>query len=191
MPETAHGWLGGMTLPRELTLAEDGTILSHPVPELGELRGSHITASAVALADQSYVAIDSIQGESLEMDIVFDLSNSVASEVGIRVRCSEDGTSFTEIGYSVRGQKLYMNRQWSGEGDGGISEAPLQLAANGRLRLRLFLDRSSVELFAGEGRIAMTNRIYPKLQDTGISFFARGGDAGIECLDVWELSPIW
>lgn len=191
MPETAHGWLGGMTLPRELKLAEDGTILSHPVPELGELRGSHITASAVALADQSYVAIDSIQGESLEMDIVFDLSNSVASEVGIRVRCSEDGTSFTEIGYSVRGQKLYMNRQWSGEGDGGISEAPLQLAANGRLRLRLFLDRSSVELFAGEGCIAMTNRIYPKLQDTGISFFARGGDAGIECLDVWELSPIW
>ncbi|WP_152970734.1 glycoside hydrolase family 32 protein [Bacillus sp. FJAT-28004] len=191
MPEQAHGWLGGMTLPRELTLAADGTVRSNPVPELTALRGQHVTAADVVLADDKLVMIDGVQGDSIEMDIVFDLAGTDATEVGIRVRSSEDGTAYTEISYSISEQKVYMDRNLGGAGDGGISAAPLEMLADGRLQLRLFLDRSSIELFADEGRIAITNRIYPRPDDAGISFFARGGAAKIEKLDVWELGSIW
>ncbi|HTG67996.1 MAG TPA: glycoside hydrolase family 32 protein [Candidatus Udaeobacter sp.] len=191
MPEQAHGWLGAMTLPRELTLAADGTLRSHPVPELSALRGQHISAADIALADGGFTAIDSVQGDSLELDIMFDLSKSSASELGLRVRCSEDGSSYTEIRYKAAEQKLYMDRNLGGAGDGGVSEAPLAPAEDGRLRLRLFIDRSSIELFAGDGRIAITNRIYPDPANVGIGFFARQGTAVIETLDAWELSSIW
>ena len=192
MPELAHGWLGGMTLPRELTLAEDGTLCSHRVPELAALRGQPISAAAVALADNDFVTIDGVTaGDSLELDIVYDLAVTDASEVGIRVRCSEDGSAYTEIRYSITEQKIYMDRNLGGEGDGGVSEAPLPKQPDGRLRIRLFLDRSSIELFAGDGRIAMTNRVYPNPDNVGIGFFARQGTAAIETLDVWELSSIW
>lgn len=191
MPEQAHGWLGGMTLPRELTLADDGTLRSHPVPELAALRGQHTAAADVALADNDFVTIDAVHGDSVELDIVYDLAGSDASEVGIRVRCSEDGSAYTEIRYSITEQKIYMDRNLGGEGDGGVSEAPLLKQADGRLRIRLFLDRSSIELFAGEGRTAITNRVYPNPKDLGITFFARGGTAKLETLDAWELSSIW
>ncbi|OBZ12535.1 glycoside hydrolase family 32 protein [Bacillus sp. FJAT-26390] len=191
MPEQAHGWLGAMTLPRELTLAADGTVRSNPVPELATLRGAHVSASGITLVDGEPTAIDNVQGDSLELAIVFDLSQSDASELGLRIRCSEDGSSYTEIRYAIAGQKLYMDRNLGGAGDGGVSEASLAPSEDGRLQLRLFIDRSSVELFAGEGLVAITNRLYPDPANVGISFFARQGTAVIESLDAWELKPIW
>lgn len=191
MPEQAHGWLGAMTLPRELTMAADGTVRSHPVPELASLRGAHVSAASITLAGSGFTAVDHVQGDSLELDIVFDLSQADASEVGLRIRCSEDGSSYTEIRYALAEQKLYMDRNLGGAGDGGVSEAPLAPSEDGRLQLRLFIDRSSVELFAGEGCVAITNRLYPDPANVGIVFFALQGTAIIETLDVWELSSIW
>ncbi|CAM4088542.1 glycoside hydrolase family 32 protein [Paenibacillus alkaliterrae] len=191
MPEQAHGWLGAMTLPRELTLAADGSLRSNPVPELIALRGRHAAAADLTLDEGRFVEIPGVRGDSLELIAVFDMSSSDASEFGLRIRCSEDGSSYTEIRYAKSEQKLYMDRNLGGAGDGGVSAAPLQPAADGRVQLRLFIDRSSVELFANDGRIVITNRLYPDPANVGIKFFARGGSAVIETLDAWELSSIW
>ncbi|WP_424768414.1 glycoside hydrolase family 32 protein [Paenibacillus sp. sgz302251] len=189
MPEQAHGWYGAMTLPRELTLEPDGTLRSRPVKELEKLRGDRTSVADVVLRDGEKTTFDGVEGHSLEL--IVRIHPGSAAEMGLRVFGSADGSAYAEIGYSVAEGKLSMDRSRAGDGDGGISAAPLQPLEDGTIELRLYLDRSSVELFANDGRIAMTNRIYGDAAATGISFFSRGGEANIVTLEAWPLESIW
>ena len=66
-------------------------------------------------------------------------------------------------------------------------QAPFELADGERLKLRIFLDRSVLEVFAN-GRQCMTQRIYPTREDSlGVSVFAYGGETTLKSLDVWEM----
>ncbi|HUC90746.1 MAG TPA: glycoside hydrolase family 32 protein [Paenibacillus sp.] len=191
MPEQAEGWMGAMTVPRELTLAADGTVRMLPVPELEALRGSHTAIGGLEIDADTFIPLPEIRGDTLEIIAVFDTAASDEAEFGLRIRCSEDGSEFTEIVYRKADRKLLMDRSRSGIGDGGVSEVPLSPMEDGRIKLRLFIDRSSVELFANDGRITVTNRIYPDPSSTAVRLFARQGAGVLECLDAWEMKSIW
>jgi sucrose-6-phosphate hydrolase SacC (GH32 family) len=67
--------------------------------------------------------------------------------------------------------------------------APLELKPGEPLRLRVYLDRSVLEVFANQ-RQCLTQRIYPTRGDSdGVILFARGGSATVRSLDAWDLSP--
>ncbi|WP_372662197.1 glycoside hydrolase family 32 protein [Cohnella sp.] len=192
MPEKEDRWMGAMTIPREVKALNDGTIRMEPVAELMALRRNHyIVAPQVILAD-SILSLPDIQGDSLEMIAVFEVNESnTDAEFGIRVRCSQDNLEYTEVCYQASEKKLLVDRNHSGSGDGGISEASLEPMGNGSLKLHLFIDKSSLELFANEGVKTITNRIYPDSPSLGIHLFSRKGNAVLQSLDVWELDSIW
>jgi beta-fructofuranosidase len=59
------------------------------------------------------------------------------------------------------------------------------------LRLRVFIDRSIVEVFAN-GRQCLTLRAYPTRQDsTGVSVFARGSEAHLVSLNAYQMRSVW
>jgi beta-fructofuranosidase len=59
------------------------------------------------------------------------------------------------------------------------------------LRLRVFIDRSVVEVFANEKRY-LAMRVYPGREDSvGVSLRAQGKDAVLKRLDAWEMKGIW
>lgn len=59
------------------------------------------------------------------------------------------------------------------------------------MKLRVFIDRSIIEVFAN-GRQCLTLRAYPTLKDsTGVSVFARGGGARLVSLNAWQMRSIW
>ncbi|AEI40529.1 glycoside hydrolase family 32 protein [Paenibacillus mucilaginosus] len=187
MPEQEEGWMGACTLPRELLLAEDGSLRMKPVEELKVLRGTHFGTGPLTIGPDETVPAGT-RGNALELKAVFDAGASgQAVEFGLRVRCSEDGEEFTEISYSPDSGKLTVDRSRSGRGEGGVCEAQLLPMEDGRVELHVFLDRSSLEVFANEGRKTMTNRIYPDNSSLGIHLFARKGEAVLERLDLWEL----
>jgi len=57
----------------------------------------------------------------------------------------------------------------------------------GLLRLRVLVDRSSVEAFGGDGRIVISDRIFPRPTSRGVALFAEGGTAEIVSLRAWPL----
>ena len=68
---------------------------------------------------------------------------------------------------------------------------PLRLEEGERLNLRMFIDRSSVEVFAN-GKQCLTVRVCPEREDrNGVSVFARGGHARLVSLDAWQMRSIW
>ncbi|MCQ4086054.1 glycoside hydrolase family 32 protein [Saccharibacillus sp. JS10] len=198
MPEQARGWAGAMTIPRVLTI-EDGQIRTRPLPELSKLRGKsvHYTneklLSSLAANSQSVEPDSSIytgrqfagvSGEYTELEIEFEAGT--ATSFGIAMRVGESSGEETVLSYDCQQQKLTLDRERSGAGSGGIRRAPLSLQ-NGILKLRIFIDRSSVEVFAGDGEVAMSARIYPGVDSTGIRFFAKDGETLLKSVDCWTL----
>ncbi len=60
--------------------------------------------------------------------------------------------------------------------------------ANGRLRLRVYVDRASVEVFAQDGLATLTHQVFPTAGAQSISLFSEGGTARVESLTVTPLN---
>ena len=61
----------------------------------------------------------------------------------------------------------------------------------GPLKLRVFVDRSVVEVFV-KGKLYLAMRVYPSRQDSvGVSLRAQGQDAVLKRLDAWQMQAIW
>ena len=59
------------------------------------------------------------------------------------------------------------------------------------VNLSIFVDRSIVEIFAMDGRAALTGRVYPSLESsTKVGVFVQGGEVvskGLSEVHVWEM----
>lgn len=189
MPEQIDGWMGAFTLPRELTLAEDGTLRMQPVAELAVLRKSREFVDRQMIPAESIISLAAIQGDQLELIAVFNTKGSSGEAVfGLLIRCSEDGSEYTEVSYSVAEHTLRVDRTHAGSGEAGVSEAQVEPMEDGSIKLHLFVDRSSLELFANNGVKTITNRIYPNGDSLGVKLFARDGEVCLESLDAWQMS---
>lgn len=60
---------------------------------------------------------------------------------------------------------------------------------SGRIALRIFVDRSSMEVFGNNGEFVMTNLVFPRTPYTSLSVSSDGGNAKIENLRIYSLSP--
>ena len=101
----------------------------------------------------------------------------------------------TVIGIDPRAGRLFVDRTRSGQVDfhpefRGRHTAPLPVE-NGRVTLHVFVDWSSVEVFAADGEVVITDQIFPAPESDGVALYARGGTAHLVSLDAWPLDSIW
>ena len=59
------------------------------------------------------------------------------------------------------------------------------------MKLHVFLDRSSVEVFVNDGEVVLTDRIYPSPGSDGIELYSNGGQGKVLSLSIWKLGTIW
>jgi beta-fructofuranosidase len=183
-PTKAWGWAGAMTVPRLLRLSADGTPLWAPVPEVETLRGEPTTVPSGAI-EPGLRVLDAVRGDSLDLELEID--PGTASEVALLVRRSPDGKEETRIAYDRASATLAIDRDRAGAGDGGVHSAPLPLGAGETLRLRVLVDRSSVEVFAQDGRVVLTDRVYPDPESVGSALEAKGGRSRLVSLRAFPL----
>jgi len=189
-------WRGSMTVPREVRLwrhGEEIALVQRPAPELESLRRCLLYRAARPAEIRGEADLsDRASGETLEIRAVLDVRQ--AARAGLRVRVSPDRSQATEIAYDVPGRRLSVDRGRSGalfsERFSGLHAAPLVLE-DGLLDLHVLVDRSSVELFAAGGRVAMTDLIFPGPESRGIVLFSEGGPAVVRALEIHALGPIW
>lgn len=61
----------------------------------------------------------------------------------------------------------------------------------GRVKLHVFVDWSSVEVFADDGYTVLTDRIFPSHESDGVAVYATGGRARLARMDAWNLRSTW
>ena len=190
--QLAAGWSGVMSLPRILSLRPDGMLDMRPAPEIEMLRGNHWGLRDVDLVEDSARELVDVRGDTLEIVAEFDPGD--ATEVGIVVRRSPDRREQTRVLYDCANQHIVLDASRSSLDDTAHltrHEGSLVLSDGESVRLRVFLDRSVVEVFANE-RTCVSGRVYPTREDSlGVSLFAHGGVARLVSLDVWEMASIW
>lgn len=188
-------WRSAQSLPRRVKLRTiDGTVqvVQRPAHGVERLRRTqwHVGDMQVDEGTLS-LAEHGIEGKALELIAEFEVGD--ADVVGLKVRTGEGEE--TLVGYDVASREVFVDRTESGEVDfhpGFAARHAGPLAAeDGRVRLRVFVDWSSVEVFAGDGQTVITDRIFPSPESDGVALFAEGGTARLVSLDVWELASAW
>ena len=110
----------------------------------------------------------------------------------VRHCVSANGEEQTLVYYDTAEKKLKVDttRSSLGESPKTIEAGPLTLAADEPLRLRVFVDKSVIEVFANEGRQAVMRRIYPTRPDSlGVALYSKGGRARVSSVQAWEMMP--
>ena len=186
--EEERGWSGVYGLPRTLWLGEDGTLRMAPVQELETLRADERTWRDVTLTDAAVTQLEGVAGDACELELVIDAAT--AHRYGVQVRMSPGGEEQTLLYYDAQQQCLCFDATRSGvEGRRVLEQAPLALHAGEPLRLRVFVDRCVVEVFAND-RQAIGRRVYPGRPDSlGIALFAEGGDVHAARVTAWRMMP--
>lgn len=181
------------TLPREMGLfrAPDGDVYasSAPSPELDALRGklaAKVKKTNVGRKARSF-ALPSENGGICE--ILMDIEASKAKTVNIGLSNSQGEKVVMQ--YDPAAATLSFDRTQSGitdfsEGFPAVTVTPTH-EASGRIALRIFVDRSSMEVFGNGGEFVMTNLVFPRTPYTALSVSAEGGNAKIENLRIYSL----
>ena len=86
---------------------------------------------------------------------------------------------------------LLVDRRESGRTDfhasfSSIDTAPIQ-PRQGSYELTIYVDRCSVEVFAQDGQVTMTELIFPAETSTSLAVYATGGTATMNSLQVTQL----
>jgi fructan beta-fructosidase len=72
----------------------------------------------------------------------------------------------------------------------GVSSLPLS-KPDGQIRLRLFIDSCSVEVFVNDGEQVLTCLVFPPQDSRAVELFGSDQSAVASGIDVWPLTSCW
>ena len=183
------------TLPREMGLfnGADGQLYlsSAPSPELLAMRAKPVTsASHISIGNKPRTFALPAANDGI-CEITLDIDPAKSSEVALTIG-NKSNESVT-VTYDAAARTISFDRRNSGLTDfskdfPAVTTAPL-FTAGRTVSLRIYVDRSSIELFADDGRSVMTNTVFPTSPYTTLSLSSTGGKADIRNLKIYPLTP--
>jgi fructan beta-fructosidase len=194
--EPTSPWRTAQSIPRVLSLKKTSAglrLVQQPIAEVNTLRGRHTSLRHQKIGDGHRLSqLRLPSGEALEILGEFEIGKE--SGVLIRLR-TEAEEKETVIGYDGATGKMFVDRTRSGAVNfdrnfPGRHEAPLP-SDRGRVKLQIFVDRSSVEVFGRNGRAVITDRIFPPSRHQRVELDGYGPNARCLLLNVWKLNSAW
>ncbi|PRY55522.1 beta-fructofuranosidase/levanase/fructan beta-fructosidase [Arcticibacter pallidicorallinus] len=189
---------GFESLPRTMALKRTGAgyrIVQQPVPQLQKLRQ--------ALHESGMQEINGIQKletfrpsrNTYEMEVEFKASSDAAFGLFL---LEGEGRKLV-LRYDPVTSEIRLDRTNCTDfvSDSSFNElfakemsAPLKLD-QGKLRLHIFVDQSSIEVFTNDGEVVLSATTFPSDGQLGISLFSERGKTQLTKLKAWELNSIW
>ena len=178
------------SVPRDLSLfTVDGEtyLQSAPSPELLALRDASKKRSFKVNGTRTIKEMIPSNDGAYEIELTIE--NQHADVIGFRLY--NDKGEEVDMQYDMKEKKFSMDRRKSG--DVGFNENFPMLtwtaieSGKDELKLRLFVDKSSVEAFGDGGRFVMTNQVFPSEPYTHIDFYSKGGAYKVESFVIYKL----
>lgn len=188
----SNGWRSAMSLAREVRLVSRGgrpVLIQEAIDPFEGYETELVTLGRQPLDPGVTWLPDAGSGEVLRIDA--EIEPGSAGRVGVVLRADREreaapdapspGAERTILAYDSATGELSLDRTESG--DVGFHATfpsvervgvPLE---DGRIRLRIFLDRCSVEVFAQDGSATITDQIFPAESSTALALFAEGEGA--------------
>lgn len=145
-PTVGMGWQHCLTLPRELTVSENGDILQNPVRELEQLRKNAVMVNS---------------GDTITAELPFELKGDTEDEFSVVLE------GILKLEYSGGEAKLSFISE-----DAGCGRDARYAQLESCRDIRLIADTSSAEVYLNGGEIIFSTRMYP--EDTVVTLTVNG-----------------
>lgn len=169
---------GIMSLPRELSLAADGTVEFRPLRELAKLRTDPKSEKDITVKKDSTYKLKDIAGDCIELEVTF--TAPTAAEFGVNVLSGPEGKGAFKIASDPAANLLTVD----------YTRAPFTLKKGEDLTLRIFIDKCIVEVFANNRQAVVAWHVNDP-EETSISLFANGGDVKVKEVKAWTMKSIY
>jgi sucrose-6-phosphate hydrolase SacC (GH32 family) len=171
MPGMPFNQMMGVPVELSLRTTDEGPrLFANPVKEYASLRAKSHTIPPQPLAPGEN-PLAAVKGELLDLTAEFTCGD--AAELGFNLRG-------VPIVYDLKKQELSCLDK----------KASLKPAA-GKIRLRFMVDRTSIDIFANDGRLYMPMGVILNRDNLSLGVYAKGGSARIDSLEVHELKSAW
>lgn len=188
-------WRSAMTIPRSLTLRhEEGQwmLLQRPVKELQRWRGLSRKQTLGPLeGNVSLSRIEPVMQSGFELDAVLRPSADAVFHLTFHTGPNEK----TVIRFDLGQQRMALDRARSGNVAfhpkfSGVFEGPVTVR-DGELKLTLFVDSSSIEVFANDGETVLTHLILPAGTQRSVEVGVERGMIHRSRYQAWEILSTW
>ena len=174
-------WNGCFALPRKLTI-ENGQLIQYPAESLKQLRRDHFRFKPKELPVNSavtrYDVVDGFMGDQLEINVEFNLQN--AAFCGINVLSDSEGKGGLPITWS--GDILNVD---------GVMVPIKDWEPGQTLKMRIFVDKKFVEVFANNGRYCIARQVREEnVKGDHIALTSLGGTAKLVSFEAWKLANV-
>ena len=192
LPKTE--WTGAMTIPRELTLTKMSnglSLVSNPIKEFNSIHtGKSFSKKSIKVKGTQ--TVEGIAGR--ELDITMTIVPNKNGKSGINVLSGKK--EFTQVGYDANSGEIFLNRGTSSSSIAIVELLGTQKVFIGKQKevtFRVVVDRSSVEVFAANGKYVITDIVFPDAaKSDGISLFSEDKkEVTFKNLTISRVASIW
>ncbi len=167
-----HKWFGQMSLPRELSV-QNGRLFQQPIRELEQYRSNPVSYKNITV--QGDLTLPGVTGRTVDMELTIRPGCNCDLYQKFSIRFAQDEQYRTALSFRTHESTLKIDRKFSGSRRAYIHQRRCLVPHRDNvLKLRIILDRFSVEVFINDGEQVMSATISTTLAAKGISFFADG-----------------
>ena len=188
-------WRSAMTIPRQLKLVNTNAgyrVISSPVKELKKLRSSSVSIPNQTL--QGNKKIENAPFSNGCMEIELEVKVEENGNFGLTFY-NDKGEEYS-IGFNALNNHFYSDRLRSGNKEFSKLFAKSQHIAprfskSETVKLHIYIDRSSIELFADEGESVLTDIFFPSNNFSNMYLFSHNGKSELLNCELHGLQSIW
>jgi len=173
LPENDHTWSKQQCFPCELilkTINGEIRLCRNPIIGIKQLRyESHFWENETVKPYDNPLA--NLDGDVFEIIAEIDLDKA------------------TEFGFNIRGEKLvYTVKDHLLTFMGNESKL---VPVDHKIKLRLIIDRSSIEVFANQGEMTFSKHFLPDPSNMNLELYSSGGPVKVNFMEAYRLESIW
>lgn len=182
-PAYREGWCGFFNIPREVRMAEDGTLQFLPIREICALRENPFRKDELIVTEET--ALKAGDGVSFELKMKIDLTRTDAEKVELDLR-SGDGKK-TVCLFDLKKAELSVDRNQADGWSSGVSGSSLELKNKEELDIHILSDQSSLEIFTDRYRNNHSGNVFASNEQNGIEIRAYGGTLVLKDIESYGL----
>lgn len=164
-------FFGQMSLPRELSI-RDGRLIQNPVREIERFRVNNVSYKGVMITDETN--LQGISGRFIDMTVTVRAGNSSRMYRYFKINVAKDGERVTTIRHKPENNTIRVDRSRSGFPHDIVNVRDFPINSKDELKVRIIMDRYSLEVFVNDGEQAASFVIYTPETADSITFSADG-----------------